>query len=896
MKLHSLSVNQFKKFTSPQVLDGIGDELNLVVGPNELGKSTLLDALRAVLFERYSSRAQPIRDLQNDRSQAAPVVELKFEVDGGAYTLTKRFMKSPKAELLCPDGTLLQADAAEAELRSLLGFEQAGSRGANPETLGMWGVLWVLQGESFSRPELADSAQASLSAGLESEVGAVLGGRRGRELPQAIEKSLEELVTPAQGRPRGRYKDAQERVEKLQDQLADQQQRQRELADTLEQLSAAQQRLREMQSDTQDRQDQEAIEAARSELSRVERQQLQIDAARSELDNRSRQLEQAQDALNAREERRAEIIAAEEERDQAGRRLSDLLDQEDEAQQRLTPLQRDLKIAEQRTDAAEREETHWRNSVTVISQTAVLNSLRTRQAEINGALERLADARRAAAEINVDDNLLNRIREASTALDRADAGLSSAATRISFEFAADRIAGVEVDGEPLADPLAEFRTTEPTVIAIPDRGQIVVDPALSDATQLRRRRREAQGALIEALAEAGAESLAEAELLRDQRRDLEAHVEAAEAEVERLGVDRDDAAEQLSALEGWQNSLAPELQAMQSHDRNEAELSLQTAQETLQHCRDALRQAQTALDDRRHSRESLSGEVREQQGIVDFATEVLTRRLSALESEVAQVPDAALRQAIRDAESAESDRQHELDALLRNFNPGSAELLQARIERLGDAIENRNQRRSGLTAAISRLQGIIEAQEGAGIDEAIANTERELDQARQRAARFERDVAVLELLLSTLHEAELEAKERYLAPVLDRVRPYLQMLFPNAAINMDEQFNIVGVSRQSGYEERFERLSIGTQEQIAVLVRLAFAEMLVDQGAPAAVILDDALVFSDDRRMQLMFDILSHAARRVQIIVFTCREQLFEGLGARQLQLRPGDPDSLRSA
>ena len=53
-----------------------------------------------------------------------------------------------------------------------------------------------------------------------------------------------------------------------------------------------------------------------------------------------------------------------------------------------------------------------------------------------------------------------------------------------------------------------------------------------------------------------------------------------------------------------------------------------------------------------------------------------------------------------------------------------------------------------------------------------------------------------------------------------------------------------------------------TQEQIAVLVRLAFAEMLVEQGAPAAVILDDALAFSGDRRMRLMFDILSHAARK----------------------------------
>ena len=161
MKLRKLSVNQLKRFTAPTQLGELGDGLNLVVGPNELGKSTLLDALRAVLFERHSSRARPIVSLQNDRSGAAPVVELVFEVNGAEYTLTKRFVRSPFARLQCPDGTLLEADAAESELRNLLGFSEAGNRGATSDTLGMWGVLWVLQGQSFGRPDLPDSALAS---------------------------------------------------------------------------------------------------------------------------------------------------------------------------------------------------------------------------------------------------------------------------------------------------------------------------------------------------------------------------------------------------------------------------------------------------------------------------------------------------------------------------------------------------------------------------------------------------------------------------------------------------------------------------------------------------------------------------------------------------------------
>ena len=155
---------------------------------------------------------------------------------------------------------------------------------------------------------------------------------------------------------------------------------------------------------------------------------------------------------------------------------------------------------------------------------------------------------------------------------------------------------------------------------------------------------------------------------------------------------------------------------------------------------------------------------------------------------------------------------------------------------------------------------------------------------------------MLTLLLSALRAAEHDAKERYLSPVLKRVRPYLQLLFPGAEIAIDEDLRVTGVVREAGYEEAFHHLSMGTQEQIAVLVRLAFAEMLVEQGHPATVVLDDALVFSDDRRMSRMFDILNMAARNVQVVILTCREQLFEGLGGRQLSLQAGSSEELISA
>jgi uncharacterized protein YhaN len=70
-----------------------------------------------------------------------------------------------------------------------------------------------------------------------------------------------------------------------------------------------------------------------------------------------------------------------------------------------------------------------------------------------------------------------------------------------------------------------------------------------------------------------------------------------------------------------------------------------------------------------------------------------------------------------------------------------------------------------------------------------------------------------------------------------------------------------------------------------VLTRLAFADMLLQRGHPAAIILDDALVYSDPERMEKMFDLLTDAATRTQILILTCRGEIFTRLGGNRLRI-----------
>ena len=897
MKLRRLSVNQFKRFVDPTRLDELSDGLNLVVGPNELGKSTLVDALQAVLFQRYSSRARPIVALQNDRNRAAPVVEVVFEVDGAEYTLTKRFVKNAYAQLRCPDRTLL-ADEAEAELRRLLGFAEAGRGGANSETLGMWGVLWVQQGQSFSKPALPDSALASLNASLESEVGMVLGGRRGRELPQVIEERRDELITAARRQPKGEYKTAVEQVSGLEQRLDGQQQQQSDISSTLEQLEDKEAQLKRLDEGSQDRTDQAELTEARKRLEKVRQHEFRLEAARSELQNRHRQFEQAQSAQSTRASLRIELADQQKQLSQACENLNELQQREREALVPLEQLRQAMNDAEHAVDEAEQSDAQARYTLDAISRSAELSELLRRQGAVVDAQQRLNDAQRQAEQIKVTDKSLRRIRQAEDAANQATAQLKTAAPRISFDIPGDRLTGIEAAGAPLTDPPMTIEALEQVVIVIPERGRILVDPTIPDRDKLLHVQRTAQTKLRTALKEAGAQSLVDAETQRDQRRTFEAIAKATEQELKRLTQPDDVSAlhTRIEELRRWQASLPSELEIAELPERSSAEEALRSTQTELRDAKNEERSARVALEERRKAVEKHSAEVLRAQDAVDFQTKMIQRLEKRLHDDVETSPDEQLAAAMQAAERRVEEQQEILSKLEEDGSASEKPRLEARINRLESAIEQRAESRNSLKTEIARLNERIVINDSAGIDEAIEHTQHELEQAVHERNHLEREIKVLDLLSATLRSAESEAKERYLAPVLNRVRPYLQMLFPNAEISMDENLNITGVSRSAGYEERFDHLSMGTQEQIAVLVRLAFAEMLIEQGAPAAVILDDALAFSDDQRMQLMFDILYHAAQRVQIVVFTCREQLFEGLGAHQLQITPADPESLRSA
>ncbi len=902
MKIRSIAVNQFKKFTTPMCLDDIGDGLNVVVGPNEMGKSTLLDALRASLFEKYSSKAQPITALQNDRNQAAPVVELAFEVDDGIYRIRKRFVKKPYAHLFCPDGRKLEGDEAEDTLRDLLGFDEPGKTGAKPETLGMWNVLWVQQGQSFGTVDLPDSARSNLHSALESEVGEVLGGKRGRALPDAVDKQLSELVTST-GRPRGNYKELIEEIDSLRSELEGLRSRRSDLSNTLESLEVAQETLVRLSSGERDQTDKEELDAARTRHAELAKLESRIDAAVTEVELKKRNLEQAEQALTGRRDLKKQIEMDGKAVEVARKKLDEVRQTEQDLRKQVEKLRNDAKEAENTVTEADNAVSQARRVLNTVQRDSRIRELQGRYNKAHAAEKKQRVAQQGAAAILVTDENIETIRDAAKELETARSRLSAAATLVAFDMSPDRLSKIEVDGAALTADQTSVEAVEATTITIPEYGTITVQPAIKDRDKLIEQQRAANQALRAALEDCGVKSLdaAEEQFAKREKFLRDAELARQEAELHAPATDDYDAgAEPLANhIAGLKTILERDLADLGIEGlptEKEAEQVLTSAQNGAQEARDTLATARAGLVGPEKEVSRIQTELGGVKTRYEDGKERLERLKNDLTEAEKQTSDDDLDAAVSVARNALADQEKAVSKLEGQRDGETLPQLEARIARLEKALQDRRDKRTDLKEEIAGLRSHIEALEGAGLDEAIQQKEREGEMAEDRLRRYEREVAVLSLLLSTLRSAESEAKERYLSPVMNRVRPYLQLLFPGAEITIDENLHIVGVVRQDGYEESFQRLSMGTQEQIAVLVRLAFAEMLVEQGHPATVVLDDALVFSDDRRMDRMFDILNMVGQQVQIIVLTCREQLFEGVGGKHLSLKSVNTEDLVSA
>ena len=876
MKVRELGIQNFRKFRQPVRLTGFADGLNLVCEPNETGKSTILEALRAVLFERHGSKSDRIQSFRPHGEEVAPEVDLTFDLGGGPWKVRKRFLQKPEILLEGP-GVRATGDEAEDRLQSLLGFARAGNRGADPDTRGALGLLWVEQGASFVLGAPGQAARRTLEEVLAGEVGAVTGGRRTTIVFQAVEKALADLKTGT-GRPTRRLLGAQQVAETASAEAVAAQQELSEFESVLDRLESKRNEHRRLIRDLEDPEQAEQLTTLEQDIERARTAAQLLRTAELVLKNASTARSGLETRAAARvslrrqvQEAGSQLAAACHTSLEQAERLGEARERERTAGDALQSAREALRSAEDAMKTANAER----------AAGARRQALAAAYARLDGAetiATALAEATRAILNAGVTEEEVERLTDLERALMEARAAILAGAASLTVTLRPEapeaRLNGLTVEDGHSA------RVTEPQILELAGIGGVRVDPppggeaalaglraAEQDLTAFVTAKGHATPAEVRAAARARAQAAQTADMLA-------ARLAVACPADPALGVG--------PGIEALRGVLAPEKRpaaieggGAASDVESERSATWESAREAV-HETEGRREA--AVDDLRDAERE---EVR-QSGLVERAVAESQRLSDELDAELAGLDDDSLEAQLSEAKAEEGRTLLSRDEARRAAEGLDETALTRRRNGLVQKRDRMRDDRLGLVQEIAKLEERAKTLGASGPASRLAAAEETADAARAAHERLREEAEMLSLLDRAIKDAQLEASRRYLAPITKRVAPYVARLLPSASLAFSADYTPELLIR-GGREESAEHLSKGTQEQLAVLTRIAFADLLIEKGKPASLVLDDALVFADDDRFETMLEILSEAAQRMQVIVLSCRTSAYRSLDANRL-------------
>lgn len=869
MKLTRLRVAELRRFRSPFELADIQPGLNIFTGANEAGKSTLVRAIRAAFFERHkSSSVDDLRPYED--SAATPLVELDFEIAGTPYRLTKSFLQKKRCELVVGTRRLEGVEAEDA-LAERLGFQFALKGASREEHWGIPGLLWIEQGSAHAVREAVVNAADHLRKALDESLGEV-SASSGDEVVSQVRKWRDELFTGT-GKPKAALLRANSDEEELALRVADLQQAVASYQNQVDQLKL----LRDAHAADAATQPWKALRDQQAEAQRA----LQAaEALGGELDRANEKLRQTRGLRDLLAQR---LSAADQQRQNLAGREASLSVATARHEQSVA-----LEVQARQAEAAAAE--RWRLSREALSLarqednrrvlTRQLADARTRSAELFSLLERagVEDARTAtlkaeAALLRIEPRDLATLREQATKLAEFQIQQAAVATRVRFDLQAG--ATLRLDAEAISGQ-AERLLLAPAVVTVPGVGQLHIAPGgsdLAELTQTSARLHDQHGALLQRLglvnvAEAEARDRAYAQRLSDAGAAEKARKLLAPQGLDALRGDLDAARarEHEASTALAQLPEPPAAEAVPSLDGAEgqheaAREAAEEASRSLQAARQAMVTAATQLEAARQERDTLQAALNDPQLQSELAAQRLqlletVARQEALETEVAGI--AARVAAVR------------------------PDILRQDVERYRRSVDEAESQHRARDRQIAQVEAALAAAGAQGLEEELARVQSAHAQAHRRATELRHRAEALDHLLQKLEQRRQALTRKLQAPLQRHLDRYLQLLFPSGRLEVDESLVPGSLTRHGpkGLEAGdFETLSFGAREQMGVISRLAYADLLREAGRPTLIILDDALVHSDEPRLAQMKRVLFDAAQRHQVLLFSCHPGRWRDMG-----------------
>ena len=228
--------------------------------------------------------------------------------------------------------------------------------------------------------------------------------------------------------------------------------------------------------------------------------------------------------------------------------------------------------------------------------------------------------------------------------------------------------------------------------------------------------------------------------------------------------------------------------------------------------------------------------------------------------------------------------------------------LPERLATATDGHKQLQQRLEEVCEELHKLQGALS--KSAGLHQARAEAAAVVDGLKRKTDREILESQAYDRLYEIFEECRQKQLSTVAGPVTDRVLRWMRLagITDYRAIECGDNFlphTLTGKDDRQSLPLAHE--STGTQEQVALMVRLALGSVIAPSAETAVAVLDDPLTHSNALRLDLMRAVLKAAAAGdpsasplagpLQILVFTCHPEWFWVDAAPMIDL--GDPTIL---
>jgi DNA repair exonuclease SbcCD ATPase subunit len=889
MLLRSIKLEGWRCFANAVSVGEFGDGLNIVHGPNGVGKSTLMMALVRAMFDNHHSAGQDMESLRPWGKDLSPLVELQFEQEGAQYRLTKGFLNRKQSELARREQDRFErfkeARDADEFVRSLLAGEDAKRGVSKPQHWGLAQVLWVPQG-NLTLESLTGTAKDMVQQAL----GAQLKSTASTGIERRIVERFAEIYTST-----GKLKQGASaaRAVQLEQQLGEAAARLADLRQRLAAFESASRKIDDLRRTAEQirRREQElatTIAAARARSEEYYECSRRCDLALRELSDAKSAAEEARNRLTAIDLTRNELAS-----DEA--RHERLL--ADHALLRAAAEQSESKVLQARAHAdcvrSQREQidTARRQAQDAAALDAACDKFDalSRQVEAIQRVERelVAVRERRGAVICPTPKQLSALRKSES--DVREARMRLEASLIILTFVAEETANLKtLAGEPEGNHLVEpgqrlvVRGSPETAIHIAGLGTIRATGPATSADPLRKALAAAEAEYRKQSTGWGSATIEELELALQQAQEIDQELSNLQTRLSTMLGNR--------TLEQFRAELALAQRAQSDiRTRQAAWQDSPPSPQALQREADRLEQLfRTQIDD-------AEAKVNAAQAAQSAAGHQLSLQEAEIRATLGRIANARkqLGQLTSDGRD-DARRQVEYDALLLQFDVAKAKVAHAEQQLqtfLADPRKEtsnlesehtalRQQRETAL-ASLNREEALLEQLAGEAPYSALADAEEELARLQGDLARERLNAEAIKLLYETLSVVQREAVQAVIDPVKRRAQQTLQRIAGGKfdGIHFGDELLPTGVQPQSAEQSNvaLEHLSGGEREQVYFAVRLALADIAF-RGRRELLVLDDVFVYTDMTRVARIVSILEEAAERFQIVLLTCHPERYRGI------------------